>query len=234
MSDTDRKTTRATQVYDRLRREILTGHFRPLEKLRIDAIADEYGAGNNAVREALSRLAAERLVDRQERRGFTAPAMDLEAWQTLARTRSLVESLALRESMLNRTDAWEERIVLAYHHLAKAGRAEGFQQDLPKWNVEHRNFHRALIANCGSHWLLDFCAQLTDQAQRYIYVSNLYRVSPRDGLAEHRELMEVVLDGEIARAEAALVAHYEKTLVALEELFQIEEFLTTLVADAPS
>lgn len=230
MSERDRKATRATMVYDQLRRDILTGKFRPSEKLLIDAIAHDYGVGNNAVREALSRLAAEHLVDRHERRGFTAPAMGLEEWRTLARTRSLVESLALRESILNRTDAWEESVVVAFHRLSKIGKSENFRQNLPQWNTEHRNFHRALIANCGSHWLLEFCDQLADQAQRYIYVSNLYRISPRDGLAEHRELMEVVLEGDAARAEAALVAHYSKTLIALEELFQTDAFLATLAA----
>lgn len=107
--------------------------------------------------------------------------MGLEAWRTLARTRFLVESLALRESMANRTDAWEESIVVAYHRLSKIGKTEDFRQDKPEWTIEHRNFHRALIANCGSHWLLEFCDQLADQAERYIYVSNLYRMSPRDG-----------------------------------------------------
>lgn len=230
MSETEQKRTRATIVYDRLRREILTGQFRPSEKLLIDAIAADYGVGNNAVREALTRLTAERLVDRHERRGFTAPAMGLEAWRTLARTRFLVESLALRESMANRTDAWEESIVVAYHRLSKIGKTEDFRQDKPEWTIEHRNFHRALIANCGSHWLLEFCDQLADQAERYIYVSNLYRMSPRDGRAEHRALMDVVLEGDIASAEAALVAHYSKTLVALEELFQTEDFLASLEA----
>lgn len=156
--------------------------------------------------------------------------MGLEAWRTLARTRFLVESLALRESMLNRTDEWEESIVLAFHRLSKISKAEDFRQAKAEWNIEHRNFHRALIANCGSHWLLEFCDQLADQAQRYIYVSNLYRVGPRDGLAEHRDLMDVVLEGDADRAEADLIAHYSKTLVALEELFQTGEFLATLEA----
>lgn len=42
--------------------------------------------------------------------------------------------------------------------------------------------------------------------------------------------MDVVLEGDIASAEAALVAHYSKTLVALEELFQTEDFLASLEA----
>jgi DNA-binding GntR family transcriptional regulator len=210
-------------VYDRLRRELLTGKFKPSEKLLIDAIAATYEVGNNAVREALSRLAAERLVDKHERRGYSAPAMGLEEWQTLAKTRIWVETLALRESMLNRTDAWEESIVLSYHRLSKIGQQCEFSQDLPAWYVEHRNFHRALIANCGSHWILEFCDQLADQASRFIYVSNLYRVSPRNGNADHEALMKAVLGDDIAHAQEVLTTHYTDTLRSLEDLFNSKE-----------
>ena len=219
------RSTRATMVYDRLRKEILTGKFRPSEKLLIDAIANTYEVGNNAVREALSRLAAERLVDRHERRGYFAAPMGLEAWRTLGKTRIWVETLALRESMLNRTDAWEENIVVAYHRLSKIGTKDEFSQGLPAWNVEHRNFHRALIANCGSHWLLEFCEQLADQAGRYIYVSNLYRVSPRDGNAEHEVLMKAVIGGDIENAQEVLTAHFTKTLLSLENILNSDEML---------
>lgn len=226
------RSTRATMVYDRLRREILTGKFRPSEKLLIDAIANTYEVGNNAVREALSRLAAERLVDRHERRGFSAPAMGLESWRTLVKTRIWVETLALRESMLNRTDAWEEGIVVAFHRLSKIGGKGEFAQGLAAWNNEHRNFHRALTANCDSHWLIEFCEQLADQAGRYIYISNLYRRSPRDGNAEHEALMKVVLAGDIGAAQAALTAHLNKTLTALEELFESDEAFAAFTLDA--
>lgn len=226
MSAGVKKSTRATMVYDRLRREILTGKFRPSEKLRIDVIASTYEVGNNAVREALSRLAAERLIDRHERRGYSAPAMGLEAWRTLGKTRIWVESLALRESILNRTDAWEESIVVAYHRLSKTSKKDESHHALPEWNSAHREFHRALIENCGSHWLLEFCDQLADQAGRYIFVSNLYRVSPRDGHAEHEVLMKAVLNGSVEHAQETLVAHYLKTLLALEELFQSDELLS--------
>lgn len=219
------RTTRATMVYDRLRKEILTGKFRPSEKLLIDAIASSYDVGNNAVREALSRLAAERLVDRHERRSFSVPAMGLEEWQILAKTRTWVETMALRESMINRTDSWEENIVVAFHRLSKIGQEGVFCQAEPEWNVEHRNFHRTLIANCGSHWLLDFCEQLADQAGRYIYISNLYRVSPRDGIGEHEVLMKSVLGGDIEQAQSLLGDHFNKTLLSLEKLFQSDETL---------
>jgi len=222
LTKSSERSTLATTVYEKLRSGILQNAYRPQEKLRIEAIATEYGVGNNAVREALSRLAAERLVDRHERRGYTAPAMDLAAWQELGRTRCLVESLALRQSMLNRSDEWEEAIVVSYHRLARVGRSDDFRQRQPEWNVEHRNFHRALIANCGSRWLIEFCDQLADQAERYIFVSNIYNDGGRNGNIEHEELMKAALEGPIEAAEQALTEHYSRTLRTIEGLLRAE------------
>ncbi|SNT02696.1 GntR family transcriptional regulator [Tropicimonas sediminicola] len=223
MTKANERSTLATTVYEKLRNDLLHGAYGPCEKLRIEAIATEYGVGNNAVREALSRLAAERLVDRHERRGYTAPVMDLAAWQELGRTRCLVECLALRQSMENRTDEWEEAVVVAYHRLARIGRSEDFSERLPEWHIEHRNFHRTLIGNCGSRWIVEFCDQLADQAARYIYIANLNNDNGRDGNIEHEELMTVVLEGTIEEAEKVLTEHYSKTLRAIENMLQADE-----------
>jgi DNA-binding GntR family transcriptional regulator len=217
-ADKPDRSTRATQVYERLRREILHGDFAPGAKLGIESIASGYGVGNNAVREALSRLSAERLVDRHERRGYFAPTMGLDDWRSLGKTRCWVESLALRESIANRTDTWEEHIVVAYRRLARLSFSGDNPQELAKWNEAHRKFHRAIIANCGSPWLIDFCDHLADQASRYVHISNLYRGFSRDGRAEHAALMNAVLDGTAEQAVKALVDHYSTTLRAIEDL----------------
>ena len=217
------RSTRATTVYEELRAEILHGAYAPGEKLGIEAIASAHGVGNNAVREALSRLTAERLGDRHERRGYTAPVMDLDAWRELVRTRCWVEGLALRKSMEQRTDAWEDAIALAYHRLARIGRASDVEARRAEWHVEHRTFHRALIANCGSHWLTDFCDQLADQATRYIHIANLIGNHGRDGNLEHEQLMKTALEGTAEEAEAALTEHYLKTLRAVEALLPVTE-----------
>jgi DNA-binding GntR family transcriptional regulator len=216
------KTTLATTVYQRLRGEIIQGGFGPGEKLRIEAIASAYGVGSNAVREALSRLSAERLVERHEQRGFSVPAIALDDWRVLVRTRCWLECKALEEAMARRDQGWEEGMVLALHRLSR------FRSDWPQeragWEDAHRNFHRALLANCGSPWLLEFCEILADHAARYISISHAYGNKPRDGQAEHEALMRAALDGTAEEACALLVAHYTKTLQTIEELFEQGRF----------
>ena len=58
--------TLATSVYDRLRDDVLAGHLRPGEKLRTDLLRDRYQIGNSPIREALNRLSADGLVERED------------------------------------------------------------------------------------------------------------------------------------------------------------------------
>ncbi|KAB0264450.1 GntR family transcriptional regulator [Microvirga brassicacearum] len=212
------KTTAATIVYRKLRQDILMGALEPGQKLAIDLVAERYGVGTNPVREALNRLSAERLVDRHEQRGFFVPAISIENWRELVKTRCWLETKALEESMRNRSTAWEENIVLAFYRLSRvqAAKQELSAADRSEWEVPHRAFHIALIANCQSTWMLEFCEVLMDHAQRYIFVSDSYAYPRRNGLEEHRELMDVVLGGDIPVASEMLVEHYHRTLNKIE------------------
>ncbi|TCK30845.1 GntR family transcriptional regulator [Ancylobacter aquaticus] len=212
------KATSATLVHDKLRQDILKGIVVPGQKLAIDAVAAMYGVGTNPVREALNRLSSERLVDRQDQRGFFVPEISLDSWRELVKTRCWLESTALTESIHNRDDRWEETIVVAFHRLSKCS-PTGDAQDRAGWEIHHRAFHVALIANCGSQWLMDFCEILMDHAQRYILISAVS--ANRSAIEEHRVIMEVVLQGDIARAVATLVEHYQRTLYHIEEQIRV-------------
>lgn len=213
------KVTLATSIYNSLRADILGARLRPGERLRIDALAQRFDVSGSAVREALSRLSTERLVDRYEQRGFRVPAVALEEWRALVRTRCWVETRALEESMRRRNDAWEDSVVLAFHRLSRlAWSAE--PEAHAEWQRAHRVFHQTLIGNCDSPWLVEFCDTLADHAQRYISVSNALRREPRDGEAEHERLMKIALSGDVEAACAALTAHYTTTLKAIENAFE--------------
>ena len=212
------KATTATLAYDRLRHDILRGDLQPGQKLAIEEIAERYSVGTNPVREALNRLSSQRLVDRHDQRGFFVPQISIEAWRELVKTRCLMEPMALEQSMLNRTVAWEEEIVLALHRLSRSPWTEE-DPDMDKraqFEGNHRAFHMALIANCGSSWLMQFCEVLMDHAQRYIYISAGTAYPRRQGGAEHREIADAALDGDIEEAKKRLVAHYTRTLEYIE------------------
>lgn len=204
--------TLATSVFGQLRDDILSGILQPGEKLRAELLRERYRAGNSPIREALNRLSVNGFVTREEQRGFRVAAVSKEELRELVDTRCWLEEIALRKSVEKRDTKWEESLVLAFYRLSREPRSTktGSFERNPVWDALHRAFHMTLISACGSRWLLDFCGQLNDQADRYRRLSSISYPS-RDPTAEHRAVMEAAINGEADKAVAILSSHYQQT-----------------------
>ncbi|MDH5748868.1 MAG: FCD domain-containing protein [Rhodospirillales bacterium] len=205
--------TLATSVYDQLRTDILRGNLLPGERLRAEFLRERYKVGNSPVREALNRLSSDGLAVRQDQKGFHVATVSKADLLELVKTRCWVEELALRESISQGGMEWEERLVLAFHRMSRLPRSlnEDKYTENPEWDRAHREYHMVLLSGCGSRWLLEFCGQLYDQANRYRYLAVMASFTKRNELDEHREIMEVAIGGDEAKAISLLRKHYNRT-----------------------
>jgi DNA-binding GntR family transcriptional regulator len=205
--------TRATSLFDQLRADLLAGVLEPGSKLAIEALAEHYATSATPLREALNRLVSDGLVERREQRGFVVAPISAEDLAEITKTRCWLEERALRESIAARSAEWEEALVLAHHRLARTPRSLSDKrfEDNPAWEPLHRAFHRALIAGCGSRWLLSFCDQLADQHHRYRRLSAPRAFLKRGVKGEHLQLMEAAIEGRADDAVALLRTHFERT-----------------------
>lgn len=212
------------QAYDRIKGDILNGALFPEERLQIDAISERYGIGAVPVREALNRLSSEGLVARRSQRGFCVAPISISELEELVKTRIWLETLALRESMGNADEAWEEALIISYHRLARTQRRlpeEAGREISEEWEERHKAFHLLMIDRCGSSWLLDFCSTLMDQAVRYRNLSmnsNPSKQRREGAAAEHKAILDAVLEQDVDRACALLEEHYRITLDGLRTL----------------
>lgn len=212
-SPESRPGTIASSVYERLREDILAGALEPGAKLRIESLSRRYAAGNTPVREALNRLLADGLVEREDQRGFTVAAVSAEDLVELTKTRCWLEGLALREALEQGGDAWEERLILEFHRLYRVPRSlrEGAYESNPEWERRHMGFHKALLAACGSRWLVLYCDQLRDLAYRYRQLAAAKSFPRRDERAEHEAILNAALGRDHAAVSRLLAEHYWRT-----------------------
>ena len=205
--------TRATSLYDQLRGELLGGELEPGSKLAIEALAERYEISATPLREALNRLVSDGLVERREQRGFVVAGISAVDLAEITKTRCWLEEIALRESIVAHTTAWEETLVLAHHRLAQTPRSlsDSRFEDNPAWEPLHRAFHRALIGGCDSRWMLSFCEQLADQHHRYRRLSAPRAFAKRAVKSEHQQLVEAAIAGRSDEAVTLLRAHFERT-----------------------
>jgi len=88
-----------TTVYAELRHRLLTGRIIPGVGLSTRGLALELGVSQMPVREALSRLAAERAVEIRSKRKIVVPPMTRERFDDLLRCRVLLEPEAARQAL---------------------------------------------------------------------------------------------------------------------------------------
>ena len=208
-------TQSATQrVYLQLRREIIAGALPPGQRLKVESIKLRHDTGASPVREALSLLTSDQLVERIDQRGFRVAPASRDQFNEILNLRCTLESLALRESMTRGDRAWADNLVLAHHHLGRAGRT-----DSAVFEELHKRFHMALLSACNSPILLKFCHQLYDLNVRYRFLAGTSKnYQSRDVAAEHQTILDAALDRDADRAAAALTEHYRRTGAFLAEL----------------
>lgn len=216
--------TLASSAYEWMRQDILNGDLEPGSRLRMQSLSERYSVGNSPIREALNRLAVERLIIREDQKGFRVPDISAEEATELVKIRCWLEAIALRESVLNATPKWEEKLVLAYHRLSRTPRSEdpdNFRSN-PDWKRLHYVFHMALIENCGSRWLFTYCEQLFALAERYRNAAMSRSYTQRNSDDEHRAILDAAVERDADEAVRLMLLHIQQTTdIIVKDLIEL-------------
>jgi len=207
-------------VYGALRAEILFGQRLPAARLQLNEIAEAHGVSLSVVREAVTRLASEELVEATPQRGFHVRPLSVEHLRDLTWVRVQLETLALRESIAKGDVSWEADLVAAHHRLAGTPMYFEDGSGNAEWMAAHGAFHAALAAAAGSPILERLRRQLYDASELYRYwVGNLpHHPTDRHVGDEHKAIVDATLARDADRACALLVEHLETTAHALEAI----------------
>lgn len=202
-SDKETSTTHAT--YLKLREMILTGALPAGQKIKIETLRKQLDTGASPVREALSLLTSDLLVERLDQRGFRAAPASPENFAEILKLRCALEDMALRQSIERAKPQWEEQLVLAHHHVKRAASTDTFEE-------AHKIFHMTLLSNAASPMMERYCSQLYDLNIRYRNLaSSEENYQSRDISAEHDEIFEATIKRDHDTASAALLSHYRLT-----------------------
>jgi DNA-binding GntR family transcriptional regulator len=201
-----------SMIYGQLRSDIISCAIEPGEKLKTAALQERFGVGLSAVREALSRLATEGLVQAEDQRGFRVAPVSAEDFKDLVKTRIQIEGLALRQAIELGDKVWREGLKMAFDQLSATPLVAPADPKhvTEQWAQAHRIFHRALVSGCNSEWLLHFRDTLYEHAERYRRLTVIFEPN-RDVPSEHREIAEATLSRKPNLAVAALERHFSRT-----------------------
>jgi len=216
----DEPKTLVEGAYQRLRRDIIEGVHAPGEKLRVEHLKERYDVGAGTLREALLLLVTDALVVAQGQRGFRVAPISIADFEDITRTRVMLETEALRQSIAAGGEEWEAAVVAAFHRLSRAEQrlTDHDIGTTEEWEIRNRAFHEALISASGSRWIRHFQHILYQQSERYRRISLFRQPIARDIHAEHQALFEAALARDATRAASILSEHILRTLDAVKRM----------------
>jgi DNA-binding GntR family transcriptional regulator len=212
----ERHLSLTDSVHAMLRAAIVENHLAVGSRLTEASIAAQLGVSNTPVREAISRLEREGLVQHHPRRGAVVASIAAEDVAEVLEIRELLEAHAIGRAIERRTAELEQRlqeVVVACEELVRARELRGFTQlDL--------EFHRLLVQASGNSRLVRVFETMQSQ-----FLMIRWRVfdlpdRPLAGHVEHKDILAAFLAGDAAAAERAVRWHHHHTkqdlLTALE------------------
>ncbi|MCE0763324.1 FCD domain-containing protein [Pseudonocardia kujensis] len=200
--------TRGDELYEKLRADIFMARLEPGSRLKFPDLCARYGTSVGPVREALTKLTAERLVTLQPHLGYAVASLSADELTDLTTARVDVEALAFRRAIVFGDERWESQVVAAHHLLVIREREveDGVRGDA--WYLAHEDFHAALLAGCGNRRLIEISQGLRAEAELYRrWAAPLIAENDRDPAAEHKALADAAVSRDADRGAELLRDH---------------------------
>ncbi len=201
------------RVFSELEEQILQGKLSSGARLVEQDISKRFGVSRTPVRSALVRLADEGLVDITANRGATVIGVSQEDLEDTYLIRTRLEGLASGMAAIRISDEakaeLESSVELSEFYLKK--------NDAERLKELDTAFHRIIYEASGNRLLCKILSELhrNIKAYRKLSLSDPERV--RRSIAEHREILEAILNGNSNEADRLTSSHIEHAMENLRK-----------------
>jgi DNA-binding GntR family transcriptional regulator len=195
-------STLKSHIFNRLRDAIVSGRYRPGDRLNESKIAREFGISRIPVREALMQLQEHGLVMNQERRGMFVTRLSEEDVQRINSLRVVLEAEALKLCRLRISRKDAARLTDIVEHMEAW--TERTEMDAAALDLD---FHRTLWDAAGNPYLTKTLDSLVTSLFAHKALEYVSADLKRWSLHHHRALLDVALGNSNIEPEAAIIIH---------------------------
>lgn len=212
------KATIADRIEAELRADILHGRLAPGLRLNLDSLRGQMDVGLSPLREAVTRLVAEGLIEVAAQKSYTVTPISLANLNEVSALRIELEPYALRKSIENGGLDWEADVMGALHRLNRTERIPGDPASLADWEAANNAFHLALIRRCDMPLLLKIHRSLVSMNDRYRHIYLKAARVQREVIDEHTAIAEAAVARRADEAATLLTSHIERSTNNLRPL----------------
>lgn len=192
-------------VYNDIVRLISLGHYPPGTRLDEQQIAEELGVSRTPLREAISKLVKDGLVDHQPYKGNYVRRFTAKEVFDLYEVRKGLESMAVRLAIprLTNESITEMRTILREIRTALEA------SDLEAYGFADKRFHDVIAQLSGNKTLINMLVHLSGQVQLIRTMANQDPGVVEITAMERPGIVDAMVDGDIAKATFLMEEHIE-------------------------
>ncbi len=195
----------ATQVFEKLEEDIITGVYPRGEILTELKLVEQLGVSRTPIREALRRLEQERLIT-ESGKGSVVLGITMEDLVDIMDIRQRTEGLAAYYATKNLTASGREE-------LRQISELQDFyfeKQDVENLRKMDDKFHDAIYQLSDRPVLRDTLIPLHRKSQRYRKISIEDKNRLGHSIQEHKAIYNAIISGDAELAAELITAHIER------------------------
>lgn len=198
-------------IRDKLRERILSGEFRPGDRLVEGKLSTEMAVSRIPVREALRALAAEGLVTIEPRRGASVAILSDDIAYDMVEVRAALEGLNAKLAAQRRDKKTIERL----QGILDEGVDAINKESIEKFRHLNSQFHETLAIIAGNVVLTELMRSLRDRTALLFAPSNMRRA--KQNWEEHAQILNAVIAGNADLAGLLATQHVHNAAKAYTE-----------------
>jgi DNA-binding GntR family transcriptional regulator len=206
--------TRRDAVVHELRRSIMAGELTAGQRMREVQVAQQMGISRPTLREAISQLIHEGLLEQEPYRGVVVASIDAKFIADMASVRVALETLAAKAIAADPDGSAKEIVRQAWHAYQEAHGTQNRQ----RLHEAHLELHRSIWSASGNALLKRIWSIMEAPINAAISVDEDARADPERALQVHERLINAIFSKDPAVMEAELERH---TRASADELIKM-------------
>lgn len=196
-------------VFDRLRRWILEGEYAPDERLIEEQLGERLGVSRTPIRQALTMLEAEGLVEITPNRGATVCSFSVDEVWDIYDLRAVLEGHAARRAAgrIQERELGELRVLAAEMEQTTAEKFSDHEEEIRQLVARNQEFHGTIVAACRN-------PRLERLVRRTVEIPLMFKAffwyTPYERNISnhcHRQILHALEQGDAERAEIVMREH---------------------------
>ncbi|MGE0278844.1 MAG: GntR family transcriptional regulator, partial [Nitrospiraceae bacterium] len=205
----------AELAYDAIAERIASGEYGAHERITEARIVEEFDVSRGAAREALSKLAADGLVALEIYKGAIVRALSRKDMADFLEVRGVFEAFAAQRSAerINEPGARE-----AIHAVLQECAELESNPSSDAMVKNDTSFHATIMDMSGNSILAAEWRRLRRSRYRIRFLKSLTEKEIKESVAQHREVLHAILDGDSDLAGALASKHVRMTNSRIQRL----------------